>query len=157
MPLVEATVIPMSRRRPTKDDRPAWARWLVEQRELRGWLQREFAERLNVSQQSLSGYERGAYRIPEDVAEQIALVLEIPYVEVRARLGMYVPEAELEQIHDREVIRLPAGVHLTSVQRRALQALIDAFVETSSVDQVWVGDDTDIQAAVEHDQHRAVG
>jgi transcriptional regulator with XRE-family HTH domain len=130
MALVQGTVIPMPRRpRPEEDaSRPEWAKWLVAQRESRGWLQREFATRLNISQQSLSGYERGVYRVPEDIAEKVAEVLELPYLEVRTRLGMFVSPETREEFSG-EVIRLPPDVRLTPAQHRALRALIDVFLE----------------------------
>lgn len=47
---------------------------LREFRTARGWTQKQFAEELGISRNFLSEIESGAYRVPEQICEQLALI-----------------------------------------------------------------------------------
>ncbi len=67
--------------------------WLKTQRDARGWSGSDLARRLGVNQTRVSAYERGQYEVSNEAAEQIATTLEIPLIETRRQLGLWVPSA----------------------------------------------------------------
>jgi transcriptional regulator with XRE-family HTH domain len=132
--VVLATVVRM----PPPEGRIRAGRWLAGRRKALGLQQGALAHRLGISQQSLSSYETGRVWVPDDVAAKLAVLFGAAETVVRRELGLHVPgdvEASVDPIPlsapepEGEVIRLPPGLHLTTTQRRALKALIDAFVE----------------------------
>jgi transcriptional regulator with XRE-family HTH domain len=107
-------------------------RWLTATREGKGLTQRALAAAIDRSPQVVSTYERGLVQVPDDTAEAIALALGRPLSEVRAKLGLYVTEADLES--DRNTLRLPPGVELTDQQRESLHRIVDAFIDSVTAD-----------------------
>jgi len=73
--------------------------WLRTQREARGWTGSEFARRLGILQVRVSAYERGQYEVPPSAAEKIAETIDVPLIEVRRHLGLWVPsDADLRRL-----------------------------------------------------------
>jgi transcriptional regulator with XRE-family HTH domain len=119
--------------------------WLRRERERRNMLQGALAKRLGVSQQSLSHYENGKVRIPDEIAAKVARLWNLSEIDVRRALGMYVPE----QLRGREplppepsfpedALRLPKGVKLTDLEpheQLALEKIVDAFIESVRADE----------------------
>jgi transcriptional regulator with XRE-family HTH domain len=101
-------------------------------------LQGRLARDLGVSQQSLSGYERGVSRVPDDVAARLAKLWGYSEVEVRRHLGLYVPGAErgdpiapFPEWPD-NALRLPRGIKISDLDPRdakLLESIVDAFIE----------------------------
>jgi len=72
--------------------------WLREQRERRGYATAAaFASALGIDKSLVSNYETGRTAVPDDRAERIAEVLGMDIIEVRRRLGLWVPEGEPRQ------------------------------------------------------------
>jgi transcriptional regulator with XRE-family HTH domain len=71
--------------------RQAAGAWLKTQREARSWSGSDLARRSGVPQTRVSSYERGAYEVSDDAAELLATALEIPLLETRRQLGLWVP------------------------------------------------------------------
>lgn len=65
--------------------------WLRTQREMRGWSGSDLARKLGINQVRVSAYERGQYEVPNEVADQLAAVLELAVLDVRKHLGLWVP------------------------------------------------------------------
>lgn len=65
--------------------------WFAAQREQRGLSQREMGRLIDVSYQSVSGYERGRTAPEDGTCERIAAVFGVTASEVRRRFGKYVP------------------------------------------------------------------
>ncbi|WP_083390901.1 helix-turn-helix domain-containing protein [Parafrankia soli] len=65
--------------------------WLKTQREARGWSGSDLARRLDVPQSRVSAYERGQYEVSNEAAEQISTTLDVPIIEARRQLGLWVP------------------------------------------------------------------
>lgn len=65
--------------------------WLRTQREIRGWSGSDLARKLGLNQVRISAYERGQYEVPDSIAEGIAKILDMPVIEVRRNLGLWVP------------------------------------------------------------------
>ena len=86
--------------------------------------QSELAARLGVQQQAVNRWENDRDRPRPETVRAIARELRLTGTEVAAALGYIDPETELEN-----VLRLPAGVVLTEKQQRALDALIDTFID----------------------------
>lgn len=73
--------------------------WLRDQRELRGWSGSDLARHLGLNQVRVSAYERGQYEVPDNIADAIANVFEMPVLEVRRQLGLWTPsEIDIEDI-----------------------------------------------------------
>ena len=71
----------------------AAGRWLRQERERRGFATvKAFAERLGVDPSMASNYERGIHAVTDERAEQIAGLFDMPVVDVRRGLGLWVPE-----------------------------------------------------------------
>lgn len=104
--------------------------WLSEARRRRGLTQRALAKAVNRAPQVISTYERGLARVPDDVAAALTGVLRLDEGEVRRGLGLYVPVRDGDSGGaGGDTIRLPPGAVLTAKQRRALDALLDAFLD----------------------------
>ena len=122
---------------PLPEGRVRGGRWLAAERKSRGIQQGTLAHRLGISQQSLSGYENGRAWVPDDVAARIAGLFDLPESTVRRGLGLHVPgdiEVDVEAIGTSpeipgEVFRLPPGVQLTALERKAIRAVIDLILE----------------------------
>src|SRR5262249_39305242 len=94
--------------------------WLRNERELRGWSGSDLARRLDVTQVRVSAYERGQYEVPNAVAEGIAKVFELPLIEVRRHLGLWVP-AEVDVLEMQHYVYpayLDDGVLIGELLRR---------------------------------------
>lgn len=82
-------------------------RWLRDERRRRGYeTVGALARALHVDPSRISNYERGQSRVPDERATQIAELFGIAEVEVRRRLGLWVPPPEegeegAEEPHDR--------------------------------------------------------
>ncbi|MBD2900772.1 hypothetical protein amrb99_97810 [Actinomadura sp. RB99] len=75
----------------TRDKGLAAGDWLRHQRELRGLEVREVAIALGVATQTVYGWETGKHRWSDERAEQLAKILKLDILEVRAGLGLWVP------------------------------------------------------------------
>lgn len=103
-------------------------------------LQGRLAHELGVSQQSLSGYESGRWRVPDDVAAKLARLWRLSEVDVRKALGLYVPSeldgdteplVPVREFPD-DALRLPKGVKLSDLdprEQKALETIVDAFID----------------------------
>lgn len=90
-------------------------RWLRDQRERRGLSVREFASKLDVSTPVVYDWQNGKMGVSDERAAQIADVLDMPEIDVRRGLRLWVPDDE----------RHPAAVDdehaaLIARQRRAI-------------------------------------
>ncbi|MFV2195703.1 helix-turn-helix domain-containing protein [Nocardiopsis sp. LOL_012] len=132
----------------TKDERQRRLRaagtWLREQREARGWSGSDLARRLDLNQVRVSAYERGQYEVPNAVAEGIATALDLPVVEVRQQLGLWVPDdADLEDLRRHaDPTRLADDVLLGELvrryQRRTDREIVNVYPYRSSVPgELW--------------------
>ncbi len=73
--------------------------WLRTQREMKGWTGSELARLLKVNQVRVSAYERGQYEVPNGVADDLAAIFDLPVLEVRRSLGLWVPrDADLQAV-----------------------------------------------------------
>lgn len=83
--------------------REARGRWLREQRLRKFATGREFAAALGIDQSVVSEYETGKIgKVSDERAEEIAAVLELPVIEVRLNLGLWVPsEFDSERMAER--------------------------------------------------------
>jgi len=122
---------------------------------MRGWSGSDLARQLEVNQVRVSAYERGQYEVPNPLAEHIAAVLDLPLIEVRRQLGLWVPsDADLYQLQQRaDPERLPDETLITELirryQRRSDREIIDLFPRRSNVpkelwDQLIAGAKSDI-------------
>ena len=103
-------------------------RWLAEARENKGLTGRAMAAQLGVSPQVLSSYERGMVQVPDDRAAQIAAVLGLGPSETREGLGLFASPGAPKD--DQSVVWLPKDVELSPKQRRALNRIVDAFIDS---------------------------
>jgi transcriptional regulator with XRE-family HTH domain len=118
--------------------------WLRTQRETRGWSGSDLARQLEVNQVRVSAYERGQYEVPNPIAENIAAAFDLPLLEVRRQLGLWVPsEADLHQLQQHaDPARLPDDVLITELirryQKRSDREILDVFPRRSNVpSQLW--------------------
>ncbi|WP_322755988.1 helix-turn-helix transcriptional regulator [Frankia sp. Cas3] len=118
--------------------------WLRSERETRGWTGSDLARRLNVSQVRVSAYERGQYEVPNTVAESIAAAFELPLIETRRRLGLWVPTdsdvleiqrfVDPAQIDDGDLVK----ELLRRYQRRTAHEIYQIFPHRADVsDELW--------------------
>jgi transcriptional regulator with XRE-family HTH domain len=114
------------------------------QREQRGWTGSDFARQLSLAQVRVSAYERGQYEVPSNVAELVAAALELPLIEVRRNLGLWVPnEADLRQLQRHaDPARLADSVLIHELirryQRRTDREILEVFPHRSDVpDELW--------------------
>lgn len=106
-------------------------------------LQATLAMHLGVSPQSVSLYETGKNRVPDDVAAKIARLWGMREVDVRRSLGLYVP-GDLDEADqtspaadpywpDAGALRLPGGIQLSDLDphhAKALETIVDAFLKS---------------------------
>jgi transcriptional regulator with XRE-family HTH domain len=118
--------------------------WLRTQRETRGWSGSDLARQLEVNQVRVSAYERGQYEVPNPIAENIAAAFDLPLLEVRRHLGLWVPsEADLHQLQQHaDPARLPDDVLITELirryQKRSDREILDVFPRRSNVPgELW--------------------
>ncbi|HEU5129299.1 MAG TPA: helix-turn-helix domain-containing protein [Glycomyces sp.] len=118
--------------------------WLKTEREARGWSGTAFAQLLGIGQVRVSSYERGQYEVPEELTKKIAEVLDVPLLEVRQRLGFWVPgDADLEELrHYTDPAQLTDEALITElaqrVRRKSTREIIDVYGRRSEVpDGVW--------------------
>ncbi|MCK9928102.1 helix-turn-helix domain-containing protein [Frankia sp. Mgl5] len=83
-----------------------------------------FAKVVGVHQTQINNYERGVHRIPEERAPDLAAALRIPVVELRRRLGMWLPDdlPSGQTVSPEEAIR--ADETLTADQRELLLSML---------------------------------
>ncbi len=83
-----------------------------------------FAKVVGVHQTQINNYERGIHRIPEERALDLARALRLPVIEVRRRLGMWLPDdpPSGQTISPEEAIR--ADETLTADQRELLLSML---------------------------------
>lgn len=118
--------------------------WLRTQREARGWTGTDLARRLNINQVRISAYERGQYEVPDSVAAALADVFDLPVLDVRQHLGLWVPsEADLEELrHRADPTKLPddalVGELVRRFQARTDREIIEVFPHRSDVPkELW--------------------
>lgn len=118
--------------------------WLRTQRETRGWSGSDLARRLEVNQVRVSAYERGQYEVPNSVAENIAAAFDLPLLEVRRQLGLWVPgDADLHQLQQHaDPARLPDQTLIAELiqryQKRSDREILDVFTRRSNVPrELW--------------------
>lgn len=68
--------------------------WLREQRHRRGMSARELANALDIAPQSVNNWETGKNAVSDEGAAQIADVLDMPEIDVRRGLRLWVPDDE---------------------------------------------------------------
>jgi transcriptional regulator with XRE-family HTH domain len=118
--------------------------WLRAARENRGWSGSDLARRLGVNQVRVSAYERGQYEVPNAVADDIANAFDLPVIEVRRHLGLWVPSDgalnELQQYAD--PTRLADDVLIGELVRRCRsrsdREILEVFPRRSNVPrELW--------------------
>jgi transcriptional regulator with XRE-family HTH domain len=113
--------------------------WLRSQREARGWTGTDLAKKLGVNQVRVSSYERGQYEVPDAVAEALAEVLDLPLLDVRHNLGLWIPsESDLEELRQRaDPTTLPddrlVGELIRRFQSRSDREIVEVFPQRSDV------------------------
>jgi transcriptional regulator with XRE-family HTH domain len=118
--------------------------WLRAQRELRNLSGSDLARRLGVNQVRVSAYERGQYEVPSSVAEGIAAELDLPVLEVRRNLGLWVPGdadlAELRYYADPATLTDEALLSelIRRYQQRSDKEILDVYPRRSEVPrELW--------------------
>lgn len=118
--------------------------WLRSQRELRGWSGSDLARMLDVNQVRISAYERGQYEVPSGIAQALARVFELPVLEVRRELGLWVPdENDLEELrHHTDPSQISDDVLMGELirryQARSDREIRNVFPHRSNVPQeLW--------------------
>lgn len=83
--------------------------WLRDQRNRRGWTGRHLASLIGITPIQVSNYERGRDGISDDRAERIARAFGMDVIDVRANLGLWVPDGhkpgESRMVSPEEAIR----------------------------------------------------
>jgi transcriptional regulator with XRE-family HTH domain len=100
---------------------------LRESRFKAGMTQSDLALRLGVQQQAVNRWENDRDRPRPEHVRVIARLFGLTAQEVGAALGYLDDAPEGEAVG--EALRLPAGANLTARQRKALNAMLDAFLE----------------------------
>jgi transcriptional regulator with XRE-family HTH domain len=118
--------------------------WLRTQRELRGWNGSDLARRLDLNQVRISAYERGQYEVPSNIAEAIAVEFDMPVIEVRRNLGLWVPsDSDLNRLQhyaDPEALADEAllGELIRRYQKRSDREVLDVWPRRSEVPrELW--------------------
>jgi len=118
--------------------------WLRAQREVKGWSGSDLAKQLDVNQVRVSAYERGQYEVPSTVAESAAAVFDLPLIEVRRQLGLWVPaDADLFELQQHaDPARLADDVLIGELvqryQKRSDREILDVYPRRSNVPtEVW--------------------
>jgi transcriptional regulator with XRE-family HTH domain len=127
-------------REATRQDRlRAAGAWLRSQRELRGWSGSDIARQLSITQVRISSYERGQYEVPDEVATGIAEIFDLPVIEVRRQLGLWVPDdADLSDLQYRpDPTRVADDVLIAEIirryQQRSDREILEVFPHRSDV------------------------
>lgn len=106
----------------------AAGQWLRAQREARRLTATEFAGLIGVHPSQVSGYERGRVGIEDERAERIAEALDLPLMEVRRRVGLWVPGPDPYEGDERPVEELiKSDPFFTEDERRILLGLVEQF------------------------------
>lgn len=101
--------------------------WLRAQRERRGISPADFAAAIGVNRGQISNYELGKNAVDDDRAEIIAEVLRMPVLEVRAGLGLWVPEDdedEPEEMPAEQRARILAEIERLEARRTELMKIL---------------------------------
>lgn len=103
-------------------------------------MQSRLAAELGVSAQSLSAYERGVSRVPDEVAARLARIWNLRESEVRRELNLYVPSDLAGSASvvphvplQPDVVRLPKGIKLEDlepIERETLLKLVDTYLDS---------------------------
>lgn len=109
------------------DVRVRFGQLLRESRFKAGMTQSDLALRLGVQQQAVNRWENDRDRPRPEHVRVIARLFGLTAQEVGAALGYLDDAPEGEAVG--EALRLPAGANLTARQRKALNAMLDAFLE----------------------------
>lgn len=80
--------------------------WLRRQRERRGLTVRAMGREIGLDSSQVSNYENGKSAIDDRRAARIAQVLEMPEIEVRRQLGLWVPDDRERPISTLEAIEM---------------------------------------------------
>jgi transcriptional regulator with XRE-family HTH domain len=118
--------------------------WLRNQREIRSWSGSDLARRLGLNQVRVSAYERGQYEVPDAIAEEIASILDLPVIEVRLNLGLWVPaEADLRELrHHGDPTQISDDALISEIIRRYRQRtdreILQVFPRRSEIPgEIW--------------------
>lgn len=117
-----------------RENREAAGRWLRDARRRAGYdTLGAFARALGLDQSQVSRYELGTSVVPDDRATRIAEVLGRDELEVRQRLGLWVPK-KTRRIPDRtddvldEIDHIAEDIRsLDSRGRQAVEALVESL------------------------------
>jgi transcriptional regulator with XRE-family HTH domain len=102
---------------------------LREKRQKRDLTQAELAQMIGVQQQAVGRWELDKDLPRQETIRLIAQQLDISGAQLAVALG-YVDDDDADERDDpSSEIRLPAGVKLSDKQRRALDAILDAFLD----------------------------
>src|SRR5699024_5847064 len=94
---------------------------------------------LDLGQVHVSGYERGQYEVPAEVATQIAKLFDIPLLEARKNLGLWVPDdMDIEELHlhtDPAMLTDEALVTelANRIESRSTKELLDVYTRRSDI------------------------
>lgn len=118
--------------------------WLRTERENRGLSGSDLARKLDVNQVRISAYERGQYEVPNAVASGVAEAFDMPILEVRRRLGLWVPsDADLNDLQRyADPTRLADDVLIGELVRRYRsrtdREIVEVFPRRSNVPrELW--------------------
>jgi transcriptional regulator with XRE-family HTH domain len=127
-----------------KERLQAAGRWLRTQREMRGWTGSDLARRMGITQVRVSAYERGQYEVPSDVTEQLATAFNLPVIEVRRNLGLWVPTdtdlADLQYRPDPATLSDDTLIHevIRRWSQRSDREIVDVYPHRSQVPkELW--------------------
>jgi transcriptional regulator with XRE-family HTH domain len=109
------------------DTRVRFGQLLRESRFKAGMTQSDLAQQLGVQQQAVNRWENDRDRPRPEHVKVIAKIFGLSAQEVGESLG-YLDVLPVDE-DATETLRLPAGVKLTKRQRKALNAMLDAFLE----------------------------
>lgn len=113
--------------------------WLRTQRDMRGWNGSDLARRLGVNQVRVSAYERGQYEVPDFIAASLADILDVPLIETRRHLGLWVPsDSDLKEFeYHADPGRLTDDALVSELihryQKRTDREIVDVFPHRSQV------------------------
>jgi transcriptional regulator with XRE-family HTH domain len=125
---LRATLMAVSDEDERRDRLVRGGRWLRAQREARGLKSTEFAALIGVHPSQVTGYEYGRVGIEDARAERIAEALQLPILEVRRQLGLWVPGPDPYEGDPRpveEIIR--TDPFFTPGERQVLLDLVEQF------------------------------
>lgn len=125
LPCITCNAVSVSSKR---EQQEAAGQWLRQARERKGFATvGALARRLDVSESLVSRYETGLSAVSDERAAKIAEILELPLIEVRRNLGLWVPPAEdLDEGQAGEVMPEDQWAADLAELRRMVEELQDA-------------------------------